>query len=233
VKPSVEQRADGLVVRVVASGLAKDATAESSDSWYFVVEYAITNTLTTAANPVLFDLVLEDASGQRYVLSEDATVLGEAGRLTAPVGAGASARGSAGYVIPRTVRAPLKWHFRADAMSSDQAMVVLGFEPPRPGPAEPDVELYEAFLDATRDVIVIAGTVYNDGESDLRVASDAVEMTSSEGRGTLEIATPLLPWTIPSGDFQDFELQLSTPEDADSVLLNILGFSFEIEGLSP
>lgn len=95
------------------------------------------------------------------------------------------------------------------------------------------MELYEAFLDGTRDVIVVSGTIYNDGESDLRVAPEAVEMTSGEGRSSLEIETPLLPWTIPPDDFQDFELQFSLPEDVDSVLLNILGFSFEIEGLSP
>ena len=110
---------------------------------------------------------------------------------------------------------------------------MLDFEPPRPGPAEPEVELYEVFLDADRDVIVISGTVYNDGESDLRVAVEAVEVTSGSGRSNLEISTPLLPWTIPPDDYQDFELQFAVPVGADSVLLNVLGFTFEIEGLSP
>jgi hypothetical protein len=233
VLPAAEKNSDGITVRVVSSGLVENATPDSADSWYLVVEYQITNTLASAVDPTYFDMVLEDAAGQRYVLNEPATVLGDVGRLTAPVGAGDSVRGSAGYVIPRTISAPLVWRFRADPTSADQATVVLGFEPPRPGPAEPDVELYEVFLDADRDVIVISGTVYNDGESDLRVAAEAVEVTSGSGRSNLEISAPLLPWTIPPDDYQDFELQFAVPQDADSVLLNVLGFTFEIEGLSP
>ncbi|MCD6286284.1 MAG: DnaJ domain-containing protein [Anaerolineae bacterium] len=233
VVPTTEQHSDGLTVRVVSSGLVENAAPESADSWYFVIEYQITNTLASAVDPTYFDMVVEDAAGQRYVLNEPATVLGDAGRLTALVGAGDSVRGSAGYVIPRTISAPLVWRFRADPTSADQATVVLDFEPPRPGPAEPDVELYEVFLDADRGVIVISGTVYNDGESDLLVAAEAVEVTSGSGRSSLEISAPLLPWTIPPDDYQDFELQFAVPEGADSVLLNVLGFTFEIEGLSP
>ena len=232
VLPTAEKSADGLSVRVVSSGLVENTTP-SADSWYFVVEYQITNTLASVVDPTYFDMVLEDAAGQRYVLNEPASVLGSAGRLTGPIAAGGSALGSAGYVIPRGVSAPLVWRFRADPTSADQASVVLGFEPPRPGPAEPDVELYDVFLDADRDVIVISGTVYNDGESDLRVAAEAVEVTSGSGRSDLEISTPLLPWTIPPDDYQDFELQFKAPQDADSVLLNVLGFTFEIQGLSP
>jgi hypothetical protein len=233
VLPTAEKNAEGLTVRVVGSGLVENATPDSADSWYFVVEYQITITLVSAVDPTYFDMVLEDAAGQRYVLSEAATVLGDAGRPAVQVGAGDSVRGSAGYVIPRSISAPLVWRFRADPTSADQATVVLDFEPPRPGPAEPDVELYEVFLDADRDVIVISGTVYNDGESDLRVAAEAVEVTSGSGRSSLEISAPLLPWTIPPDDYQDFELQFVVPQGAESVLLNVLGFTFEIEGLSP
>jgi len=233
VLPTAEKNVDGLIVRVVSSGLVENAPPDGADSWYFVVEYQITSTLASAVDPTYFDMVLEDATGQRYVLTESATVLGDAGRLTALVGAGDSVRGSAGYVIPRTISGPLVWRFRVDPTSADQANVVLDFDPPKPGPAEPDVELYEVFLDADRDVIVISGTVYNDGESDLRVAAEAVEVTSGSGRSNLEISTPLLPWTIPPDDYQDFELQFTVPEGAGSVLLNVLGFTFEIEGLSP
>lgn len=233
VLPTAEKTVDGLTVRVVSSGLVESAVPDGADSWHFVVEYLVTNTLASAVDPTYFDMILEDAAGQRYVLDQPATVLGDAGRLTAPVGAGDSVRASAGYVIPRTISAPLVWHFRADPTSADQASVVLDFEPPKPGPAEPDVELYEVFLDADRDVIVISGTVYNDGESDLRVAAEAVEVTSGSGRSDLEISTPLLPWTISPDDYQDFELQFAVPQGADSVLLNVLGFTFEIEGLSP
>jgi hypothetical protein len=105
--------------------------------------------------------------------------------------------------------------------------------PPTPGPAVPDVELADVFLDGNRNVIVISGTVYNDGESDLNVTANDVEVTSGAGRSTLVVASPLLPWQVPVGGYQDFELQFTAPEGQPSVLLNVLGFTFEIEGLTP
>jgi hypothetical protein len=38
---------------------------------------------------------------------------------------------------------------------------------------------------------------------------------------------------VPPGGYQDFEMQFTTPEDTETVLLSILGFAFEIEGLTP
>ncbi|MBN1246111.1 MAG: hypothetical protein JXC32_00545, partial [Anaerolineae bacterium] len=233
VLPPTDQRADGLSVRVTSANVLQDATPEAANSWYFVVEYVITNTLGTGVDPTYFDMMLEDASGQRYVLNEEATRRGQAGRLTTLLSGGANARGSAGYVIPRTVATPLIWVFRADPTSAEQARIVLDFEPPKPGPALPDVELYEVFLDGNRDVIVISGTVYNDGQTRLNVPAESVELTSQDGRGTLAASTPLLPWSVEPDDYQDFELQFSVPEDAEAVLLNVLGFTFEIEGLAP
>jgi hypothetical protein len=231
--PSMDQNADGLSVSVLNADVLRDVTPEADNSWYFVVEYAITNTLTTEVDATYFDMVLEDAAGQRYVLNEEATRRGQHGRLTAMLPGGGSARGSAGYLIPRTVTAPLIWIFRADPTSAEQAQLILDFEPPRPSPAQPDVELYDVFLDGGRNAVVISGTVYNDGESSLSVTEDAVELTSQEGQGSLVASTPLLPWVVPPGDYQDFELQFSLPENAGSVLLTVSGFTFEIEGLAP
>jgi hypothetical protein len=53
------------------------------------------------------------------------------------------------------------------------------------------------------------------------------------GQSRLVASTPLLPWPIIPGSYQDFELQFEAPASTDSVLLNILGFTFEIEGLTP
>ena len=47
------------------------------------------------------------------------------------------------------------------------------------------------------------------------------------------MATPLLPWSVPANDYQDFELQFEVPDGEASVLLNVVGFAFEIEGLLP
>lgn len=232
-RPSTEQGADGLTVRILDAGIIENATPDQAGSWYFLVEYVVTNTITSSIDPTFFDMVLEDGSGQRYIRSDEATARGQYGLLSLLIPPAGSARGSAGYVIPQTARAPLVWVFRADVTSTDQARLVVNFEPPRPRPAQPDVELYEAFLDEIRDVIVISGTVYNDGESTLQVAEGDVSLTAGSGRATLMASTPLLPWSVPGDDYQDFELQFGVPAGAESVLLTVLGFAFEIEGLAP
>lgn len=233
VAPVDAQNADGLIVRVVRADVPQGTQPDDAATAYFVVEFELTNSTASAVDPAFFDMVLEDGRGQRYVLNDIATSKGSYGKLTLPVLAGATVSGSAGYVVPRDVVTPLVWIFRADATSANAVRFATSYTPPAPRPAVPDVQLQEAFLDENRSVVVISGTVYNDGEMNLTVASEAVEVTSSEGRSRLVAATPLLPWLITPDGYQDFELQFEVPADAESVLLNILGFSFQIEGLTP
>ncbi|MGC9469346.1 MAG: DnaJ domain-containing protein [Anaerolineae bacterium] len=231
--PFGEQTTAGLNVRVERAGILETAFPEDQSAWFFVVEYQITNTTGASVETTFFDLVLQDDQGRQYVLDDRATSRGEHGRLDPVLQPGATVLGSAGYVIPRDARSPLTWIFRVDPTSGDALRFVIEFKPPAPAPAQPDVELADAFLDTRRDVIVVSGTVYNDGESDLRVTEDLVAITSGQGESALVAATPLLPWTVPPGDYQDFELQFNAPDDTGTALLNVLGFSFEIEGLTP
>ncbi|MHB1319749.1 MAG: J domain-containing protein, partial [Anaerolineae bacterium] len=233
VAPVDEQNADGLGVKIMRADVVQGVVPDDAASEYFVVEFEVTNGNASAVDPAFFDMVLEDARGQRYMLNDIATSKGSYGQLSLPVLAGATVSGSAGYVIPRQVVTPLVWIFRADVTSTDAVRFVTSYEPPAPTPAAPEVELYEAFLDRSRDVIVISGTVFNDGGQNLSVATESVELTSSVGRSRLVASTPLLPWPITPGSYQDFELQFEAPASTDSVLLNILGFTFEIEGLIP
>lgn len=233
VAPVDAQNADGLIVRVVRADVPQGTQPDDAGMDYFVVEYELTNSTASAVNPAFFDMVLEDGRGQRYVLNDSATSKGSYGKLTLPVLAGATVSGSVGYIVPRDLVTPLLWIFRADATSANAVRFATSYAPPAPHPAVPDVQLLEAFLDENRSVIVISGTVYNDGEMSLSVASEAVEVTSSAGLSRLVAATPLLPWLITPDGYQDFEFQFEVPPDAESVLFNILGFSFQIEGLTP
>ncbi|MGC9349251.1 MAG: hypothetical protein ACP5JG_14010, partial [Anaerolineae bacterium] len=232
-RPAGEQDVDGLIVAVLNADIVAGSTPAEAESWYFVVDYQLENPGSVAVDPTFFDMVLEDGNGQRYVLNDAATQLGAYGRATGLINPGATINASAGYLIPTNIKIPLVWIFKADVTSTDQARFVLNFKPPAPLPAQPDVELYEVFLDRGRDVIVISGTVYNDGETALTVTSDRVGLTSSNGATTLRASSPLLPWTVAAEGFQDFELQFSIPEDTSTALLNVVGFTFQIEGLGP
>ena len=224
-----QQKADGLAVEVLKSGVIQ----QTQDSLYFLVEFRITNEGSSSVDPIFFDMLLEDGSGLRYSQNADVTARGERGALTMLIEPAGTREGSSGYLLASGTATPLSWYFRADATSGKALRFVLPYTTPPPAPAQPNVKLTEVFLDARRDVIVISGTVYNDGEMPLIATADQVSLSSAAGQSAMQTASPLLTWIIAPHQFMDFELQFTQPDNVDSVLLNILGFSFSIEGLSP
>ena len=224
---SQDQRVDGLKIEILETRVVDGDDA----ALYFIVEYQVTNESNTEMDATFFDMVLEDNGGQRYTLDPTATALGQYGALARVVAPDETATGSAGYAIPRTMSSPVTWIFRSDTTSANSTRFALTYEPPQPGPAIPDVQLSDVFDDGTRNVIVINGTIYNDGESPLVVTLDNIKFTYSSGTGTLQASTPLLPWNIGADGFQDFEVQFSRPQGTDSAILEILGFTYRIEGL--
>ena len=204
---------------------------EAEEGRAFVVEYQVT---ATGADPVqtdLFDRVLEDGDGQRFSTNPAISQQGENGPPPAQIPAGETVQASAGYRIPHDTVPPLTWIFRADPASGETARFSLPYESPLPGPPQPQVELTDAFVDEARDAIVINGLVRNTGESTLTVAEDAVKLSSSAGEGELIVATPPLPWEVAAGEEQAIELQFVRPAAVDSVLLDVLGFTFQLDGL--
>jgi hypothetical protein len=224
---SQDQRVDGLKVEILETRVVNEDQAMI----YFIVEYQVTNQSDKEMNAAFFDMVLQDNAGQRYTLDPTATNWGQYGALTRLLAYGETATGSAGYAVPRAMPSPVTWIFRSDTLSANSTEFALTYEPPLPGPAIPDVQLSNVFSDAPRNVIVINGTIYNDGESPLVVTLDNIKFTYSGGIGMLQASTPLLPWNIGPDGFQDFEVQFSRPLGVDSAILEILGFTYRIEGL--
>ncbi|MGC9393974.1 MAG: J domain-containing protein [Anaerolineae bacterium] len=223
---SQDQRVDGLKIEILQTHVEEDGA-----TLYFIIEYQVTNENTTEMNAAFFDMVLEDNAGQRYTLDPTATKLGQYGTLARSIVPNETATGSAGYTVPRTMPSPVTWIFRSDTTSANSTRFALTYEPPQPGPAIPDVQLSDVFDDGTRNVIVINGTIYNDGESPLVVTLDNIKFTYTGGAATLQASTPLLPWNVGPDGFQDFEVQFSRPQGTDSAILDILGFTYRIEGL--
>ena len=222
-----DQRAGDLFVEVLESGIVEG----DEPPWTFVVEYRITHQGERTIDPVRFDMVIEDETGQRFGLNAEATAKGLYGRPTEPIQPGADVRGSAGYILPLDIALPLRWIFRVDAAAEDTARHVLAFEKPTPEPSRPFVQLSDAFYDAGRNVIVVSGTVENQGETALQVTEADISLTSGAGESVLQTASPLLPWRLEPGVEQAFELQFDRPQDTTQALLNVLGFTFEIQGL--
>ncbi len=221
------QAIDGLEVQVLDSAIVD----EGEEGRAFVVEYQVT---ASEAGPVpadLFDLVLEDGDGQRFSTVASISQQGQYGPPPAQIAAGETVQASAGYRVPRDTTPPLTWIFRADPASGEAARFSLPYETPLPGSPQPQVQLTDAFVDAARDAIVINGLVRNTGESTLTVAEDVVTLSSSAGQADLIVATPPLPWEVAAGDEIPIELQFVHPAGVDSVLLDVLGFTFQLDGL--
>jgi hypothetical protein len=227
--PADGQKADDVRIKVLDTVVLGEAGGKT----IFIVEYEVVNEGAGTIDPAVFDLVLEDASGKRYMLDAETSARGQYGAPKEIIQSGKSTRRSAGYIIPKDIATPLTWLFRADTQSSNVTRVILPYKTPPPQPAIPDVVLTDVFLDVQNNVIVISGTVFNDGESNLEVTANDVNLNAGTGEGALQAASPPFSWIIGPDASQDFEIQFTVPQDTDTVLLDILRFAFEIEGLSP
>ncbi len=223
------QQVGDLELTVLDSGLLETESVQAERR--LVVEYRVVNRGATEIDPALFDMVLVDGDGARYALNPEVAAQGEYGPLRLSIPPESSVEGSAGYLVPRDLKPPLTWVFRPDATTAQAARFSLPYAPPLAGPPQPEVSLTEAIADRERDVIILGGIIRNRGESALPVTLDNVNLTSSAGAAQLRTSTPVLPWTVGPGGEQRFELQFSWPAGVSSVLLDLYGFTFEIEGL--
>ncbi len=220
------QKVDDLTVKVLDTNII-----DADEKRYFVVEYQVNNQSTLPVDPNLFNLTLQEGTGLLYQPNAEATAQGQAGALDVLIPPGSTVQGSAGYFVPQDMQPPLTWIFRADPASSESARFVLPYELPPPSPPQPNVEITTAFVDNRQNLIVVNGVIHNLGESRLTVEQDNVQLTSSAGSSSLQTTNPPWPWVIESSSEQNFELQFSRPPNVQSVLLDILGFTFELQGL--
>jgi hypothetical protein len=225
--PADGHKADNVRVKVLDTAVLGEVGGKTT----FIVEYEVVNEGSAAVDPAVFDMVLEDASGKHYTLDAETSARGQYGAPKELIEQGKSTRRSAGYIIPKDIATPLTWLFRADTQSPNVVRQVLPFKLPPSQPAIPDVVLTDAFLDVRRDVIVISGTIFNDGESSLEVTANDLTLSAGTGTGVLQAASPPLAWTIGAGASQEFEIQFTVPPDTDTVLVDILRFAYEIDGL--
>ena len=195
--PADGQKADDMRIKVLDTAILDEVAGKMT----FIVEFEVVNEGPLAIDPAVFDMVLEDASGKRYMLDAETSTRGQYGAPKEVIAPGKSTRRSAGYIIPKEITTPLMWLFRADTQSSNILRQILPFKLPPSQPAIPDVVLTEVFLDAQHDVIVISGQIFNDGESNLEVALNDMHLSAGTGEGVLQAASPASSLDNQSGCF--------------------------------
>jgi hypothetical protein len=201
---------------------------------YYLVEYTVENVGQTPLEPDQFSMTLSDGAGNTYLLSPPASGAGEFGRPSGEIAPGASAQGSAGYLVPDPLQAgTLLWVFSPRAGSTALGSVSIpyaGEAGMEPSVAQVGVTVTDAFFSGDGNTLILEGEVQNTGTEPVTIEAADISLSSSAGLGELTSEAPPLPWTIEQGETRVIELQYQRP-DASSVLLEILGYSFEIDGL--
>lgn len=204
------------------------------DTMYYVVEFSVGNEGEVPLTADRFAMRLNDSVGNTYLLSPAASVAGEFGPLSGEIAPGASAQGSAGYLVPDPLpTGPLVWTFSPSPGSEAQASVSIPYEGEaegEPSVTQASVAIDDAFFSRDGSTLILEGEVRNTGTESLTVEQADISLSSSAGLGEFIMAAPPLPWIIEAGEGQIIELQYQRP-DASTVLLELLGYSFEIDGL--
>ncbi len=218
----------------VTEGYAKRGEADlQPGTMYYLVEFSVENVGTVPRESGAFNMRLQDGAGGEYLLSPTASAAGKNGPLTGEIEPDATVQGTAGYLVPDALVGPtLTWIFNPQPGSELRASVSIPFqagEPPASA-GQANVVITDAFLNRAGDALIIEGEVENAGTGPLTVEVDDVNLTSSAGMSDLRMAAPPLPWTVEPGQTQVIELQFERPA-ASTVLLMLLGYSFEIRGL--
>lgn len=233
VKPSIPVRVGDAQITVLDGYALRSAPDLPAGTMYYVVEFSVENVGTTPLSADFFTMRLQDGLGNQYLLSSAASAFGDSGLLEGELAPNEAASGSAGYWVPETLAGPtLIWTFSPSPGSEVWASVGISHEgEPEPDePARAEVFITDALLSSDKSTLLIEGEIRNTGGSPLTVEVRDIILSSSAGMGKLIMDAPPLPWTIEPGQTRVIELQFEKP-DAASVLLTLLGHSFEISGL--
>lgn len=201
---------------------------------YYLVEFSVENVGNAPLLAGSFSMRLRDELGNTYLVSPSASEAGEFGPLSGEIAPAASVQATAGYLVPQPLpTGTLTWIFAPRPGTEAQARIGIPYESGAGSPsstAQFDVTIDDAFLSSNSNTLIIVGEVRNSGAEPVTVEPTDITLSSSSGTGELVMAAPSLPWSIEPGQAQVIELQYQRPA-ASTVLLELLGYSFEIGGL--
>ncbi len=229
--PGQAVRVDDARVLVIKGYAERGAPDLPPGTMYYLVEFSVENVGATPLEADAFTMQLKDSVENTYLLAPAASAAGEHGPLSGQIEPGATVQGTAGYLVPDPLAGPgpaLLWTFTSRPGSEARATVSIPYETEPVSIAHAEASVTDAFLDG--DVLIITGEIQNTGDGPLTVEIGDISLSSSAGMSALQAVAPQLPWTIEPGQSQVIELQYPKP-DASAVLLDLMGYSFEIGGL--
>ncbi|MGD2166410.1 MAG: hypothetical protein PVH50_12875, partial [Anaerolineae bacterium] len=231
-EPGQSFQVDGAQVTLVR-GYVERSDELPAGTAYYLTEYSVENLGDVPLPTSAFATRLRDSVGNTYLVSPRGSRAGEPGPLSGDIEPGASAEGSAGYLVPDPLPGgELTWMFslRPGAKELRVSIPYDGGTPEGGEASRSDVTITDAFLSDDGATLIIEGEVQNRGTQPLVVEASDVSLSSTAGAGQLVTAAPELPWTIEAGRARVIELQYERP-DAQTAVLELLGYAFEIGGL--
>ncbi len=234
-RPGEPVRVGDVQVTVTEGHVERGDPDLASGTMYYLVEFSVENVGESPLDTAAFAMQLQDDVGSVYLLSPEASAAGNHGPLSGEIGVGGMMQGTAGYLVPETLVGPtLIWTFTPRPGSELKASVSIPYEadtePLGSGHAEVTIDEDSTFISSNGNRLVIGGEIENTGDAPITVDPSDITLTSSAGMSALSSAAPPLSWTIQPGATQVFELQFEKP-DASTVLLTVVGYSFEIRGI--
>jgi hypothetical protein len=231
-QPGETLQVDGARV-TMTKGYVRQSDDLPPETAYYMTDVSVENVGEAPLATDSLSMRLRDSLGNTYLLSPQASEAGDLAPLSGDIQPGASAQGSVGFLVPYPLPAgPLTWVFSLRAGAEDVRVRIPqeGGADEGSGDSPPEVAITDAFLADDGDTLIIEGELRNVGGGPLVVEPADLNLTSAAGMGELILADPSLPWEVRLGETLLFDLEYRRP-DASTVLLQLLGYSFEVGGL--
>ncbi len=200
---------------------------------FFIVDFQILNTGTTAVDISNLQLILIDEVGNQYALNPVASRLGEYAPLTGGfLNAGESLAVSVGYQVPdglasNTVILTVR---RTD--TGEQVRVIIPFSGSN-AVQNTNITLQSVEVSADLTSMNLIGQITNNGDQPVIATQEDVWLRTVDGSSYLMLSTnPAFPWTVPPGQTLQYAVTFQTPIGADTAIFNVLNQSFQLTNLS-
>jgi hypothetical protein len=200
---------------------------------FFVVDFQIFNTGTTAVDVSILQLTLIDEIGNQYALNPVASRLGEYAPLTGGfLNAGDSLPVSVGYQVPDGLvsTSVILTVVRTD--TGEQVLVNIPFSGSN---AVQNTTITLQSVEVATDLasMNLVGLITNNGDQPVWATQEDVWLRTADGASYLMLSTnPAFPWTVPPGQTLQYAVTFQTPVGADTAVFNVLNQSFQLTNLS-
>jgi hypothetical protein len=208
---------------------------EVPEGWaFYLVEFQIENFSQQILDPNRFRMQLQDGAGNTYSVNLPASQAGTFGYLMLTIPPNTVAQGTAGYLVPAPLQGPkLSWSFSRLDSPEYVVKVLIDFQSPQET-IDPRrlavVTLLGAELSGDRTLLSVWGTLTNNSDEPLSVATNEATLRGGDNLMALRSADPAFPWSIQPGTTVSFRLAFQRPVTPVATF-TILDQPFELRGL--